>query len=227
MNTPMPRAVATMAAEQQADFILKTYAHLVGGIVAFVLFEIWLFQSNGAAAIMQMMQGASWLLILGAFMVVNWLATMAAHRIQSTAGQYLAFAVLIAAWGVMFVPMVFYAMINAPGAVDKAIIATMVGFSVLTAIVFKTRKNFSFLRPMMTFGGIAAIGTIVWAVLSGSSLGLWFSAAMIVYAGGAVLYSTSAVLHEYGPGQHVAASMQLFGAIALMFWYILRLFSSD
>ena len=50
---------------------------------------------------------------------------------------------------------------------------------------------------------------------------------VVVYAGGAVLYDTSKVLHEYGPGQEVAASLQLFASIALLFWYVLMLFMGD
>ena len=49
---------------------------------------------------------------------------------------------------------------------------------------------------------------------------------MIVFAGGAILYSTSRVLHEYQTGQHVAASLELFAAVALLFWYVLRLLMS-
>lgn len=47
--------------------------------------------------------------------------------------------------------------------------------------------------------------------------------------GGALLVMTEAsrVLHDYRPGQHVAAALELFASIALLFWYVLRLFSSD
>ncbi len=33
-------------------------------------------------------------------------------------------------------------------------------------------------------------------------------------------------MNHYGPGQHVAASLQLFASIALLFWYILQIVMS-
>ena len=54
-------------------------------------------------------------------------------------------------------------------------------------------------------------------------LGLWFSAGMVLLAAGYVLYYTSNVLYHYRTDQHVAASLALFAAIALLFWYILRI----
>ncbi|MEM7675384.1 MAG: Bax inhibitor-1 family protein, partial [Myxococcota bacterium] len=51
--------------------------------------------------------------------------------------------------------------------------------------------------------------------------------AMVVFAGGAIVYQTSNIVHEYRPGQHVAAALALFASVALLFWYILRIFMSD
>lgn len=45
-------------------------------------------------------------------------------------------------------------------------------------------------------------------------------------AGGAVLYDTSNVLHRFPEDRHVGAALELFASIALMFWYVLRLFMS-
>jgi FtsH-binding integral membrane protein len=46
---------------------------------------------------------------------------------------------------------------------------------------------------------------------------------MVILAGGYVLYYTSNILHHYPVGSHVAASLALFAAVALLFWYILRI----
>jgi FtsH-binding integral membrane protein len=54
-------------------------------------------------------------------------------------------------------------------------------------------------------------------------LGIWFSAAMIVFASGYILYDTSNVLHHYRTDQYVAASLALFASVALLFWYVLRI----
>jgi FtsH-binding integral membrane protein len=46
---------------------------------------------------------------------------------------------------------------------------------------------------------------------------------MILLASGYILYDTSNVLHHYRTDQYVAASLALFAAVALLFWYVLRL----
>ena len=79
---------------------------------------------------------------------------------------------------------------------------------------------------MLVWGGMLAIVGIFSSMIFGFALGTWFSIAMIGFAGAAVLYDTSNILHHYPQDKYVAASMQLFASIAMMFWYILRLFMS-
>jgi FtsH-binding integral membrane protein len=89
-----------------------------------------------------------------------------------------------------------------------------------------TRKDFSFLRGLLVWGGILALVGIFASFIFGFEMGTWFSVAMIGFAGAAVLYDTSNIMHHYPADKYVAASMGLFASIALMFWYILRLFMS-
>ena len=79
---------------------------------------------------------------------------------------------------------------------------------------------------MLRWGGVLALVAIVSAVLFGFELGTWFSVAMVGFAGAAILYDTSNVLHHYPEDRYVAASLQLFASVAMMFWYILRIFMS-
>jgi FtsH-binding integral membrane protein len=62
------------------------------------------------------------------------------------------------------------------------------------------------------------------SVLFGFQLGTMFSVGMVAFAGAAVLYDTSNVLHRYPEDRYVGAALQLFASIALMFWYVLRIF---
>jgi len=103
----------------------------------------------------------------------------------------------------------------------------LLGFAGLTAVAFLTRKDFSFLGSMLRWGFVAALLLIVGGVLFGFQLGTFFSVGMIALAGAAILYDTSNVLHHFPEDQHVSASLQLFGSIALMFWYVLSLFLSS
>jgi hypothetical protein len=169
------------------------------------------------------MAGTSWLLILGAFMVVGWLASHAAHTVQSKPLQYLALGGIVVAWSIIFVPMLDYAMRTQQGVIESAAGVTLLGTAGLTAVAFVTRKDFSFLRGILMWAGVLAIVGIIGSVLFGFVLGTWFSVAMIGFAGAAVLYDTSNIIHHYPQDRYVAAALQLFASIAMMFWYVLRL----
>ena len=65
---------------------------------------------------------------------------------------------------------------------------------------------------------------LVCSFIFGFSLGLIFSGAMIVLASAAILYTTSRIQQDYRTDQHVAASLSLFAAVAMLFWYMVRIF---
>jgi FtsH-binding integral membrane protein len=208
----------------RADFITRTYNHLMGAIVLFTLLEIWFFTTGMAETIAGAMMSGSWLLVLGGFMLVSWLATRTAHTSASRPAQYAALVALVFAYAVLFVPMLYMANSVADGVIESAAAVTLLGFGGLTAVAFTTRKDFSFLASALRFGGVIALVAIVSAVLFGFELGTWFSVAMVGFAGAAILYDTSNVLHHYPEDRYVAAALQLFASVALMFWYILRIF---
>ena len=96
----------------------------------------------------------------------------------------------------------------------------------MTLTVFITRTDFSFLGPILAIGGFVALGLIISSAIFGFSLGSLFAFVMVAFAGSAILYQTSNILHQYNTRQHVAASLALFASVALLFWYILNIFSS-
>jgi len=213
------------AIEGRAEFIWKCYAHVVGAILAFAGIEAYLFSSGIAERIaMPMMQ--NWWMVLGAFILVGMGATHLAHRLESTAAQYGAFAVFVFAEALIFAPMLYIAYMYQPGIVDSAAGITLLGSGGLIATAMITRKDFSFLRGMLIWVGMLALIAIIASLVFGFQMGTWFSLAMIAFAGAAVLYDTSNIIHHYPQDKYVAASMALFASIAMMFWYILRLFLS-
>lgn len=218
--------VSQRGVDTRAAFITRTYNHLMGAIVAFTLFEVWIFTSGLAEPIAAAMMRGSWLLVLGAFMLVSWLATRTAHTSTSMGAQYAALAAVVGAYGILFVPLLTVAEQVAPGAIQSAAVVTLLGFGGLTAVAFRTRKDFSFLGAMLRWIGVLALVTIVASVLFGLQLGTWFSVGMVAFAGAAILYDTSAVLHHYPEDRYVAGALQLFASVALMFWYVLQLFIS-
>ena len=46
---------------------------------------------------------------------------------------------------------------------------------------------------------------------------------MVLLACIAILHDTSKVIHHYPVESYVAASLELFASIALLFWYVLRI----
>ena len=211
---------------ERATFITRTYLHLLGAIAAFVGIEAWLIQSSVAEPLIRMMMGSqySWLIVLGLFVGVSWIADMWAQSATSKAMQYMGLALYVVAEAVVFLPLLYIASNFYPQAIPMAAGSTAALVVLLTAVVFITRKDFSFLRPIVLFGGLAAMGAIVVGILFGFTLGPIFTYAMIAFACIAVLYDTSNILHHYRTDQYVGASLALFASVALLFWYILRLF---
>jgi len=224
---PQPIPVIQLDEQSRGAFVSRTYTHLFCAISAFTLIEIFLFKSGLADTIYATLTGVSWLLVLGGFVVVSWLASRVAHTATSKGAQYGALAGFVVAQAIIFVPLLFIANAYAPGVITSAVAVTFLGFTGLSLVAFLTRKDFSFLRGILCWGGIIALVLIVAGVIFGFQLGTYFSVAMIALAGGAILYDTSNILHHYPEDRYVAAALELFASVALMFWYVLRLFLSS
>jgi FtsH-binding integral membrane protein len=219
-------SVSNSAPTERAAFIRKTYAHLAVAILAFIGLETLLINSPLARPLLELMFGMSWLIVLAAFMGISWLANSWASSDTSKAVQYLGLGLYIVAETIIFLPLLYIANDRFPGAIQSAAVVTLGLFAALTAIVFMTRKDFTFLGPILTIAGFVALGVIVCSLLFGFNLGIVFSAVMVLFAAGAILYDTSNVLHNYRPNQYVAASLSLFASVGLLFWYILQIFMS-
>ena len=170
-----------------------------------------------------------WLLVLGLFMLVSYIARSWATSETSKTTQFLGLGIAVVAEAVIFVPMIMIAASRSDdpfALLMKAGITTIGLFLGITATVFITRSDFSFLGPILAIAGFAALGFIVASALFGFSLGSVFAFVMVAFAGTAILYETSNVLHRFNTEQHVAASLTLFASVALLFWYILSIFSS-
>ena len=225
-NSTSGSPVIELDEQSRGRFIARTYGHLAGAVLAFIAIEVFLFQAGLAESIARTLMGTSWLLVLGGFILVSWLARFAANRTESLAGQYLALAAYVLAESIIFVPLLDLAHQFAPGAITSAALISVLGFGSLTLLVFSTRKDFSFLRGVLVWGGIIALLAIIGGVIFGFHLGMFFSVAMIGLAGASILYDTSNVLHHYPEDRYVGAALELFASVALLFWYVLRLLSS-
>lgn len=232
MNDQISRYQDAVSAGQRprAAFLAKTYNHLLGAIIAFVGVEIVLFKTGIAQSVAQMVMGggqAGWLLVLGGFMLASFLFNSMAQARGSKAMQYAGLGGFVVAEALLFAAPLYMAWyLMSPDVVKNAALFTLVGFGALTAIVYYTGKDFTFMRSFLMWGGFLAMGLIVLGALTGFHLGTFFTVAMIGYAGASILYTTSSVLQDYPDDFHVSAALALFSAVMLMFWYVLQLVMS-
>ena len=215
-------------ANSRGQFIKAAYSHLAVAILAFAVLSFGLYASGASFAMLKML-GVSkwgWLAVMGAFMVVGWLATNAADNSESTGVQYLALGGFVFAESLIFAPMLAMASIIAPGSIQAASVATLALVAGLTFTAFTSKKDFSFLGGFLKIGGLVAIGIILAGVVFGFKLGIWFSGAMVLFAGACVLYDTSQIMRHYPADRPAGAALHLFASVALLFWYVLRLIMS-
>ncbi|MBG49413.1 MAG: permease [Pseudozobellia sp.] len=218
--------------QARVAFYRKTYAHLAAAVLLFVLVETLFFQIDAIISLaLSLTGGISWLLLLGGFMLITNYAEKMALRSNDKNMHYAGLVLYVVAEAFIFIPLIFIATVMADGGafqiLNQAAVLTLSLFTGLSAVVFLTKKDFSFLKSILTIGFFIALGLIVAGALFGFDLGLWFSVGMVVLASGSILYQTSNLIHKYNENQYVAASLGLFASLMLLFWYILSILSRE
>lgn len=229
---PQVKVVSQQSDQVRVAFYKKTYAHLAGAVLLFILVETLFFQVDAIVNFaLSLTQGYLWLVMLGGFMLITNYAERLALSSKNIKTHYVGLVLYVIAEAFIFIPLIFIAILIAEdGAfniLNQAAILTLSLFTGLSAIVFITKKDFSFLKSALTVGFFIALGLIVAGVLFGFNLGLWFSVGMVVLASGSILYQTSNLIHKYQEDQYVAASLGLFASLMLLFWYILSILSRE
>jgi len=209
-------------------FYKKTYTHLAGAVLLFILVETLFFQIDAIVNLaLSLTDGMNWLLLLGGFMLVTNYAEKMAIKSDNIKMHYTGLILYVIAEAFIFIPLIFIAMLmtddGAFSILNQAVVLTFSLFTGLTAVVFLTKKDFSFIKSALTIGFFIAIGLIVAGTLFGFNLGLWFSVGMMILASGSILYQTSNMIHKYQEHQYVAASLGLFASLMLLFWFILSI----
>ncbi|WP_314286780.1 Bax inhibitor-1 family protein [Capnocytophaga sputigena] len=227
-NNNAPELVSYATNIEQATFYRKTYSHVAIALLAFIVVEAILINTVPESLIFSMVSSPFvWLFILGGF----WLGSMLANKwtqAQDKSTQYRGLGIYVLLEAIIFLPMIYIAIDLSDGLaiISQAGIITLSLFAGLTAVVFLTRVDFSFLRTVLVVGGFLALGLIVAGALFRFDLGLWFSVAMVALAAGGILYETYNIKNVYSTDQYVAAALQLFSSVMLLFWYVLRILLS-
>ena len=142
--------------------------------------------------------------MLGLFMVGTWIATQASYDFENVGRQYGGLFGFAAVEAVIFAPLLFYVfnVREATGDVWGAAVITAMGFAGLSLVAWTTRRDLSFLRPIIMWGVMGAVVLIVAALLFGANLGTWFSVAMVALMEH-LFFITPKILHTYPPQAYV------------------------
>jgi FtsH-binding integral membrane protein len=113
----------------------------------------------------------------------------------------------------------------APGVVGQAAFSTVVVFGGLTAYVFLSRKDFSYMGGRLFVGLIALVaGGLANRFLFKSGLAQYImSWITVVLFSGFVLYDTSRIIHRYDERGYCMAALALFLDFFNMFMAILNI----
>lgn len=242
---PIPGAVATLGVSDRVSFLRKTYAHLGGALIAFAVVT-WAIMNFATELSLRFAlwgtKGYTWLLVIGLFMVANVVAQRLAMSETSRGLQYVGLGIEVVAWSVLLQPLIWFVMLKfgnpaemfagdsvkvslsgpAAAIIAESAIITLAIFIGLTLTVFMTKKDFSFLRGVLSICTWAALGTIVASLLFGFTLGAFFSGLIILLMAGYILHQTSLIMSHFPPTAHVAAALMLFGTVATLFMHVLR-----
>jgi FtsH-binding integral membrane protein len=232
MHESNPFIVADAPAADRAAFFRRTYGLVAAAFGAFAVTLYALFVSGIADTFMRSIAGVGSWGMLGV-MVLFWVGTTAAQSLAfnraSRTSQYAGLGLYVLLQAIIFVPLIYYTSYVTKGNPGEILIpacmATGALVIALTAVVFMTNMDFSFLKVAIVIGSICALGIVIVSLFAGWSLGAWFSIAMIVLMATVILYQTNEIKNTMETDQHVAAAFVLFSSFVTLLFYVIRLFA--
>jgi modulator of FtsH protease len=130
--------------------------------------------------------------------------------------------------GVIISPLIALVYVNNPASILQAGVLTVGIFGGLTAYVFLSNKDFSFLRGMLVTGLIVVILAGLLNILIVGSSALYFATAVatLLLFSGFVLYDTSNIIRRYPTNEYVAGALSLYLDAFNIFLALLRILNS-
>jgi modulator of FtsH protease len=129
--------------------------------------------------------------------------------------------------GVVISPLLYIVSLSNPASILEAGILTVGIFGGLTAYVFISKRDFSFMRGLLVTGLIVIILAGVLNIFIASSA-LYFAgavAALLLFSG-FVLYDTSNIIRRYPTNEYVAGALALYLDAFNIFLALLRILNS-
>ncbi|MFT4515089.1 MAG: FtsH-binding integral membrane protein [Planctomycetota bacterium] len=222
---------AFAAASERAGFLKKVYGLLFLGVLGFAA-TLWAAGNvplvNGWAMSMgRLIWGNSygWLIYAGIFYGGSMLVHSLAEQRPIGTFAYAGWVVLL---GLLVAPIVLFVSDKEGGLaiINQASALTAIVFGVLTVYVLYTGKDFSWMRGILFMACIALFVTAILGWFMGFSLGLWFSAAIVLLCAGYILYDTSLILNRLPTSMPMTGAILLFTDVVLLFKHLLYLLSS-
>ena len=236
-----PFIVADAPAADRAAFFRRTYGLVAVGFAAFAallaIFFVGFDQRSGIAfalfaglgSMISSLGGWSILLVMLAFWGATTVAQSMAFNRASRGAQYAGLGLYVLLEALIFVPLIGYVILSTKGNASTVLvpagIVTAGMIAGLTALVFMTNLDFSFLKVAIILGSFAALAIVLVAAIAGLSLGAWFSIAMIVLMATVILYQTNEIKNTLETDQHVAAAFILFSSFVTLLFYVIRFFA--
>jgi len=240
---PIAGAVATLGVSDRVVFLRRTYGLLGAALIAFAGLTAGMMrfatETSFHYSAWALSGQLSWFIVLALFMFVGYIAQRLAMSPSSRGLQLAGLGLFVVAQAMLLQPLLWVLILRfsnramlrsgvlmsgqTASILGQAVVVTLAIFIGLTLTVFLTKKDFSFLRGILTIASFAALGLIGASMLFGFSLGAFFVVVMILLMAGYILYQTSLVMSEFPPTAYVAAALMLFSTIATLFWYVLQL----
>jgi uncharacterized protein len=226
---PIEGAVATLGVSDRVAFLRKSYGLLGVSLIVWAAASAAIFRYAPEMSFKWSrwaLSGYNWFAVIGLLIASGMLAQWLARSNTSRTIQFIGLGVEVAAWTFLLQPMLWVLFIKFKPAGAQALLAqgtlaTLAIFVGLTATVFITKKDFSFLRGVVTVGMFAALGIIMASILFGFTLGLVFTGALIMLLALKILYDTSLMMNYFPPTHYVSAALMLFSTVATLFWNIM------
>ena len=130
--------------------------------------------------------------------------------------------------GIFISPLIaLYTQLN-PASIWQAGLLTVGIFGGLTAYVFVSKKDFSFLRGMVWTGLIVVVlaGLLNIFIVGSSALAFGISCAALLLFSGFVLYDTSNIIRRYPVNEYVAGALDLYLDAFNIFLALLRILNA-
>ncbi len=240
---------ADLGVDAKMDFLRDVYKWLMfalafGALVATGSFYLF---TNNVGVLFSVLSPFVWIGILLGSMIITGMVVSRAMINPQTAGAGL--FIYAAIKGAIFGPLLAVAYMAAAGPeltisesgalhggsfqiIWQALILTGIVFSGLTAYVFLTKQDFSFMRGALIVCGMVFMG-VIFVYLLGLGFGwveggnFWMGMGIAVFgillAAGFILYDTSQILHKFtgAPGEAKMGALMLLSDLALLLWYVI------